>query len=395
MRYEVVLPSGLFGSAEQFAPLLSASQIVVTVPARYGAEFDLPNAVPEVIAIQRLITLARIGIPIEVVWDQKIAEEAMKAPALFPLLAVLLCLDVKHHAVRDSGGGLTPTDVQTSRKTIYQFRPMADMFSDSQVFICADSRGHGRPRSLYNANGSLVSRSDFETFVSRLLSAQIGINAGTAQAVKFSLSVSTIVAELFENTDIHGKQDVNRIPFKTNGVRGMLFKRIQLPPKKSTGIESQTAQLESTRPQALEISVFDSGIGYYGSYCRADLSSSVPLTEEWAVVHKCLERHYAAAEETAGPGPGARQGHTGMGLYEVLRALKFLKGKFEVRSGRTYGYRTFLEGDTQFQLESSTSEARPGMPKPVLLDHGLKFVRVPTANEQLIGSSVRVLIPLS
>lgn len=394
MKLEVVLPSGLFGSAEQFEPLAAASEILVKVQASYKSEFDLPDAVPEVIAIQRLITVARLGIPIEAVWDHNIAEEAMKAPSLFPLLSVLLCLDVKRHAIRDSGGTLTPADVQLSRKMIYQFRPMADMFSDSQVFICADSRGHGRPRSLYNSDGSLVSRSNFETFVERLLSAQIGINAGTAQAVKFSQNVSTIIAELFENTDIHGKQDADGIPFKTNGIRGMLFKRIKLPLKRSIRSDRRTMQIEDAQPLALEISVFDSGIGYYGSYRRAELSSSVTLTEEWAVVHKCLERHYAH-DETVSFTKDALQGHTGMGLYEVLRALQFLKGKFEVRSGRTYGFRTFLEGDTQFFLESSASETRPGMPKPVLLDHGLKFVRIPTANEQLVGSSVRVLIPLN
>jgi hypothetical protein len=84
-----------------------------------------------------------------------------------------------------------------------------------------------------------------------------------------------------------------------------------------------------------------------------------------------------------------------MGLYEVLRALQYLKGKFEVRSGRVYGFRTFLEGETQFQIEAASSPTRPGMPKPVLLDQQKQFVRVPSPNGMVVGAAIRVLIPLS
>lgn len=393
MRFEVAIPSGLFGGKEQFDLLIAASEIVVKVRDGYNLEFEHPEAMPEVIVIQRLVTLARMGIPIEAVWEQNIASKTLKAPSLFPLLAVLLCLDVRHHAIQNSDGSLTDMDGHISRKIIYQFRPMTDMFSDNQVFLCADSRGHGKPRSLYNIDGSLVSRSDFENFVTRLLSAQIGINVDTAHAVKFSQNVSTIIAELFENTDIHGKRDIQGIPFKTNGLRGIIFKRIDLPRKRDlSGSKLQIAQTQERKsPVALEISVFDSGVGYYGSYCRNELNSSVTLKDEWSVLHKCLQRHYALEGITS----DLRQGHTGMGLYEVLRALQFLKGKIEVRSGRIYGSRTFLSGETQFKLEPSNSKTRPGMPKPLFLDKNLKYVSIPTANEQLVGSAIRVLIPLS
>jgi hypothetical protein len=83
-----------------------------------------------------------------------------------------------------------------------------------------------------------------------------------------------------------------------------------------------------------------------------------------------------------------------MGLYEVLRALQLLRGAIEVRTGRIFGYRTFMEGDLKFKMEPATSLTRPGMPKPQLLDVERRIVTVPTRHELLVGSSIRVIVPL-
>ncbi len=399
---ELRIPADLTSHADEFSTLLSATALIVHVPNDYVAALAANTSIPEVVAIQRLITLARSGVKMSVKWDSRIGTQVFAAPPLFPLLAVLLCLDCADHHLTEANGTIKEVNVQQIRKTIHNFRPLTDLFADSQILICSDSRGYGRPKSLYNQDGTLLSRSDFEGLVERLLAAQIGLDVDTAQAVKFSQNVSTIIAELFENTEIHGKQDLRGIPFKYNGIRGILFKRIELPlltlpkPTQVSNHEYRSVVDERRRtpPVALEISVFDSGAGFFGSYTRSQLSSDTPLLDEWKVVHKCLERHYDFDPLSLPPHHDTRLAHTGMGLYEVLRALQFLKGKFEVRSGRTYGFRTFLEGETQFLIEAATS-ARPGMPKPVLLDQGLKFVRFPTANELLVGSTVRVLVPLN
>jgi len=234
------------------------------------------------------------------------------------------------------------------------------------------------------------------------LTSQIASHVDQSRTVTFGQNVATIVAELFENTDIHGKNDLHGVPFKSNGIRGMMFKRIELTPRSRRHIGARADISVGNAPAAeplsasaaLEISVFDSGVGYFTSYMRQVLGADTPMAEEWRVLHKCLERHYADSASSAPILPDIRATHTGMGLYEVLRSLQFLKGKFEVRSGRAYGFRTFIAGDTQFQLESPDSTSRPGMPKPVLLDNTLQYVRYPTTNELLIGSAVRVLIPL-
>jgi len=388
----ISLPQDLLVGSEHFIALVAARTITVEIPDSYLDLSEESWAMPEVVAIQRLLTIARMNIPVRVRWHKKLAERAFVSPNLFPLLAVVLCLDNAQHALIDKNGESKKVDVQSSRLLIYNYRPKADMFSDTQVLICADSRGHGRPKSLYSTKSSgLMAREDFESLVDRLLAGQAAINVSTSHAVVFSQNIATIVAELFENTDIHGRIGLDGAPFKVNGIRGLLFKRAKIAKKdiRSTGGPQQSGQASADGAKgevsdALEISVFDSGIGFYSSYTKSMLTAETNLNEEWKIVHKCLERHYDKSIPS----------HTGMGLYEVLRALIFLKGSIEVRSGRTYGYRTFEEGAPKYQLESRESRERPGMPKPVLLDMEHKFVTVPYPNEPLVGASVRVLVPL-
>lgn len=372
--------------------LVTAQTITVEIPNSYLNLSEENWTMPEVVAIQRLLTIARGNIPVRVKWHKKLAERAFSSPNLFPLLAVVLCLDNAQHALIDEVGESHEVDVQPSRMLIYKYRPKADMFSDTQILICADSRGHGRPKSLYSSRSNgLMAREDFESLVERLLAGQAATNVSSSHAVVFSQNIATIVAELFENTDIHGRIGLDGAPFKINGIRGLVFKRVKIVKKeaRSTGGFQQSNQPPADQParevlDALEISVFDSGIGFYSSYTKRILTEETNLSEEWGIVHKCLERHYEKSVPS----------HTGMGLYEVLRALIFLKGLIEVRSGRAYGYRTFEEGAPRYQLESRESLERPGMPKPVLLDMERKFVTVPYPNEPLVGASVRVLVPL-
>lgn len=388
----ISLPQDLFVSSEHFVALSGTPSLTVDIPESY---LDLNGdswILPEVIAIQRLLTIAGKSASLQIRWHKKLAERAFVSPNLFPLLAVVLCLDNAQHFLIDSKGVSEEVDVQSTRLLIYKYLPKADMFSDTQVLICADSRGQGRPRSLYSTKSSgLMARENFESLVDRLLAGQAAINVSASNAVVFSQNIATILAELFENTDIHGRIGIDGAPFKVNGIRGLVFKRTKIANKDTRPIsglqQSGQASTDDTKGEvsdALEISVFDSGIGFYSSYTKSMLTAETSLNDEWKIVHKCLERHYDKSIPS----------HIGMGLYEVLRALIFLKGSIEVRSGRIYGYRTFEEGAPRYQLESRESRARPGMPKPVLLDMEHKFVTVPYANEPLVGASVRVLVPL-
>lgn len=393
----IILPNDLLEETNLFKTHALATSLLIEVPT-IRIELSEMETSPEVVLIQRLISLARKVNSIQINWKKEVADVVFKSPNLFPLFSVAICLDNAEHAVVMGNGSIAPVDVQDTRQLIYKYRPLTDLFSDKQVLICADSRGHGRPKSLYSSKTSgLITRTNFESLVDRLLAGQAAVNVSLSETVKFSQNISTIVAELFENTDIHGRKGLDGVPIKKNGIRGLIFNRIKVHQKdnRKTGYSAldfgkkYSTTADKQEIDAFEISVFDSGVGFYSSFSRQEITDDVTLQQEWDIVRKCLERHH---ENTT---PDVRSSHQGMGLYEVLRVLNRLKGRLEVRSGRTHGYRTFEAGAYKLQHESPESEKRPGMPKAVLLDVKRRFVTVPSINEALVGASIRVIVPLS
>lgn len=385
------LPTSLQADRYRTSDFIERGKVVIEIPDDYLTDVKSENNLSEVVCIQRLIALGNEASEVRVIWDNGIAKQALRSPSIFPLLSVVLCLDNATHLSIDG----EILNVNVARRDIYAYKMRADLFSDVQILLCADNRGHGRPSTLYDSDG-LVSREDFESIIDTLLSTHTGYGISNSKAVFFIKAISTIVAELFENTEIHGRLGLDNKPVEKNGLRGIIFKRIKVVhsgdwvkhAELTAALPKATGRKEVKESDALEISVFDSGIGFFSSYTRQKLEQKTPLSEEWDVVHRCLERHYDQEEY------GSRPAHRAMGLYEVLRALKMVNGILEVRSGRTYGYRTFLPGELSFQLESTSSVMRPSMPKPVLLDHERKYVTIPTAHEKLPGSTLRVVIPL-
>jgi len=362
---------------------LHNASVTITVPDSYVDELLEGMAQSEVLAIQRLLTLSRHN-PIHVRWQQNIAARVLASPTIFPLLAVLIVLENTSHTIEGFDDVQVADSLDAARRKLFKERLKTDLFADTQVVICADSRGRGTPPDLYGSDGSLIQREDFEAIIEELVTHQAATDLSTSSAVHWSSALSTIVSELFENADTHGKTELSGLPIRKNGIRGLVLKRTKVERPRT-----RDASDGANRPiEAFELSVFDSGPGFFASFTREPIQPRVDIDLEWKVVHSCLERHYE-------PGlSDVRQGHRGMGLYEVLRALQLLRGAIEVRTGRIYGYRTFMEGEFKFKMEPSTSPTRPGMPKPQLLDFERRFVAVPSEHELLIGSSVRVIVPL-
>lgn len=385
----------------------AGSDVHIEVPDSFLSDERLTLPGVEGLAIQRLITLANAAASLRISWQTAAARRLLASPSVHPLAAVSMCLSNAEHTV--PGDAKLPPDVLVRARTkILSHRLSVDMFSDRQVVICQDFESASLPFDLYEpSTRKLRPEADFESLLDDLVHAQHAAGFGAKELSKLRMAVAVILRELLENTDDHAKTDSLGGVLKPNSIRGLLVKRIletrRLPTLAATTLPPVPC---------LEFTVFDSGIGYYNSYRRqlllgqargepvvvgdklanvvrnSELGPSVPVEIENAIVLKCLGRH----AEVAIPDP--RPGHRGMGLYEVLRALKAMQGMLEVRTGRIHGYRSFLNGELRLQLEPDTSELRPGMPKASLLDVDRKAVTFPAPREQVRGTVVRVVVPL-
>lgn len=382
------LPGDLFG-VKPYAQLLVADGELVTleIPGDYEVSIAVPGLPSEVFAIQRVLTLARLGVPLRVIWSATIAKNVKSSAPIFPLLAVLLMLQGTQHVLQGANVSESEAFVAAGRKGISLYRLVSDLFSSSQVLLCADSRGQGRPINLYDSSTrQLRRREDFETLVIDVLSKQLDASVKRPNVFRNAGALGVIVAELFENTDLHARFNVTGSPLSPNAMRGIAFKRVKI------ALGGTKGSVKNARPETvdcLEVSVFDTGVGYFSAYTKQELDQTVNLDFEWKVLHNCLERHYFSDVEDNRPS------HRAMGLAEVLRALQALKGRIDVRTGRLFAYRTFMEGDLQAQMEELSSPlAQFAFPKPKMLDVEKKYLAIPSVHEKVVGSAVRVLVPL-
>jgi len=390
------------------APLpVGGQKIVVDVSDAYVSDdrFGLPGV--EGLAIQRLITLANDASAIEFVWGPAAARRVFESPSSFPLAAIVLCLNnAGHHLPADPK--INRESFERARSALLSQKLRADISPERQVLVCLDFERPNLPYDLYEpATRRLRPESDFESLIDNLIYAQSDAGFKAERLSRLRMQLAVILRELLENTDDHAKTDYEGRVLRPNSIRGLLVKRIFETPRLP-----KASAVEAAPQPCLEFTLFDSGIGYYNSYRRQllrgqargqpvvvgdsqvntirqfELGPNVSPEAEYSIVLKCLGRH----QEQAIPDP--RPGHRGMGLYEVLRALKMMQGMFEVRTGRIHGYRSFLEGEHRILLEPDTSKTRPGMPRASLLDVTRKYAPSPAPREQVRGTVVRVVVPL-
>ena len=385
---KIRIPIGLVDlEPSQWKGALDGS-VELEIPADYEQLSSSSGSAGEVFAIQRLLTLARHKTPIKVWWPSDLIARIPTVASLHPLLAVIACLQGATHASLGIGDDNIEDLLTRARRQIFTYRLRGDFFTDSQILLCVDARGHGRPLDLYDrSSNGLRSREDIETTVLGVFSPLL--NSAEAVSQKFAMAgaLAVIVAELFENTHLHGRLDLTKTPIGPDAMRGLTFRRIDvtLPAHQKSG------RLVAAREvPGLEVSIFDSGLGYYSSYTQQALDFSAELDEEWKIMHKCFSRHFDPGQIDH------RQRQRGMGLYEVLRALQELKGSIEVRTGRLFAYRSFFEGELLPQMQPPSGPwARISFPKPVLLDVQNRLMPRPTGHDTVIGAAVRIVVPLA
>jgi hypothetical protein len=365
----------------------------------------------EALAIQRLITLSYLFEKVLVRWDLDVAQEVFGSPSLHPLPACTLCLVNAGHVSADDGQAIATPDPAAALRNLSRAKLKADLISVDRQWVANIDAGRAfLSLDLYDRKSrQLLPESDFESLVDDLLASLASSPGPRIHTQKFRLSLAVIIRELVENTHLHGRTDEAGAPLRTTSVRGLLAKRVL----QSRIVPGHVRRDEVLEPiPSLELSIFDSGLGFYSSY-RRQLSNSdrlveaasvnpgstasilthhalgddVPIDVEQKVLLKCLERHWESDV------PDARVGHRGMGLYEVLRAVQQMAGYFEVRTGRLHAYRSFLPGELPLQIHGEDS-VRPGRPKASLLDVARRMLTRPTPHDIVRGSVVRVVVPL-
>lgn len=388
---EIHLPFGLTDEQLNLGALCSEKRpVVLSVPADFDELLDESNGTfGEVFAIQRVLTLVRSRVPLCIRWAWQSIEALVGSAATHPLVAVLVSVEGAQHRSEGTVGEAELNRLLISaRKSLAQYRLRTDFFSDRQIVLCADSRGHSYPPDLYEIDASLKSREDYEGLIQDILIGQLANISQTTASYRFSAALGLIVAELFENTHVHGRFDLAGGLLKPDAMRGLVFKRIKLDLPVSILIDGRS-KMTTKVTECLEISVFDTGMGYFQSFTREPLGVATDIGIEWKVLHNCLERHHDP--EIA----DVRASHRGMGLAEVLRALQQLHGRIEIRTGRLFAQRTFLPGELQAQMEKLSSPlARQRQPKPRMLDFDKKYVAIPTTHDPVVGTAVRVIVPL-
>lgn len=367
--------SEILASADSVESMMSAPEIVL-VDNKYVSN----NDIVDVMMIQSIIGLLNRSSHVTMVWDSNAAKTFAQSPSSFPILACF----VLHANVKNVLDNDEEFPIKIARININQTRLTFDWFSEPKILLCADHLGLGRQRELYLSKTStgIRPREHFEALVYPYIETRLAVSVSEQNAFKWRAALTSIVFELFENTDLHGRTDWQGKVLQSS-IRGILFKDVVAMPYQAR-VEQKDQSVK-----CLEIGIFDSGVGYFCKNRKAPLNDDVTLKEEWDVLHQCLSTHLED-----GVSPNLGKGQRGIGLYEVLRALKFLNGAIEFRTGRLHAYRSFLPGDLLLQMESKDSKLRPNMPKPTLLDYSKKYLAIPSQQSTVVGSAVRVLIPL-
>lgn len=371
------------------APIdFATDEILLRSSANSNASFTLTckdsneiSLLADVFVVQRFLTLVRKFNRPKLIWSESAISALKSSPGAVLLLSSAILLDDVTHET-EASIEIKPSVRVSLRDLVSSNKLSPKWFDLSDSIVCADFISRGWHPNFYSAPGLLRNRDEIEKLFNPIIGANIEGMKDTDLLKKWKDSLVSVVYELFENTHIHARLDYdNKTPAK-DVIRAITVRNIQAY---TGGNEKKIVQ--RNKLDCLEISVFDSGVGIFGRSNKRPVSEHDKLEDEWLNLRTCLEKHQddEPFEHT----------HRGLGLYEVLRSLYFLKGAIQIRTGRSFGYRSFFPGDIQQQMESKESINKPGMPKSRLLDFNNPYRPTATFNLPVVGLVARTIVPLS
>ncbi|MGV8867388.1 MAG: hypothetical protein ACOH2S_10730 [Janthinobacterium svalbardensis] len=267
--------------------------------------------------------------------------------------------------------------------------------TDQTLMLCDDSYSKGLPWPLHNRNGVLRDDSYFDGFVPKLVHSVMPSEELRGAIIQQSSLLTTLVFELVKNTQDHalfsasgeGIDDSVRLLL----VRFYDLAKLEIPKNVSQGtpLEPHVAYLKALkdRPTAgllattkkrfrgvLEFSVLDSGPGFVGRRLQRDVGSDEEIDIEYDAVLSCLRAGHSSA----------RNPNRGLGLNDVLRALRAMNGFIRVRTNRISAYREF-----KIYQDAKDSEV-----SGVLHDWKKGYSSKASAFAKVRGATVSVLVPV-
>ncbi|MHB8283510.1 MAG: class I SAM-dependent methyltransferase [Caulobacteraceae bacterium] len=221
--------------------------------------------------------------------------------------------------------------------------PRAESRGPQIEVLCADHLARSFPASLYDVDedgvASVKRLPAFNTFVTRqVLGATIpaelrqALRPGTAQAL------GTALHELFRNTDEHGRGD-DRGNVRRKSVRGVHARRHAITPEALAELAASSkpladfcerlmpARANNAQVQLIELAVFDSGPGLAASLTGEPLGS-LGFDRELESTIACFGKSVSRKQSSS----------SGLGLPNIIDALRRQRGFLRLRTGRTALY---------------------------------------------------------
>lgn len=205
----------------------------------------------------------------------------------------------------------------------------------SVEIICVDHLGRGKPKLLYKTDHhgmpQVRPRSDFSNVATTILGATIRGPYARNVPASASTAIAEMIFEIFRNTEDHARTNIDGNEL-AKSVRGFQARKHDLLPDDLEKIVGDFSPLDdfckrlepesgSKQVHIMELSFFDSGIGFAQSWTRKNLSK-LSAQEELSAVEECF------LKKSSKPSKGF-----GQGLPHVIRLLQSQGGFLRLRTG--------------------------------------------------------------
>ncbi|MFL9897926.1 hypothetical protein PQR71_07100 [Paraburkholderia fungorum] len=265
---------------------------------------------------------------------------------------------------------------------------------DASYLICDDSYSKGLPAPLFNSDGFLRTGAQFSRLVPSLVDSVMKSSDLKGKIEEQYPLLTTLLFELVKNTQDHALYDANGSAveqslraffvrfYPIDSLNVVVDKKSEtpLPPHlafiRSFHLDDDSSMRSLAKKRyrgILEFSVLDSGSGFVGSWLNRTVDSTEDIEIEYQAVLACLRAGHSTA----------RNPNRGLGLSDVLRALRLLNGFIRIRTNRISLYRDF------HLLPAQTTNESNG-----LMDWKRGLSTKPSPFGAVTGAAVSVLIPV-